>query len=521
MAWMEVFGSDRMGRLPELFLVFGISGLLVAGSVMGTSSVAVNMSSLPVMGFVMHRRVAVMRALAFMMVMNSASYVDVGGWTSNVLNGTLNVDAGTQMAKARLRGASVLCLVGSTGHAIRLGLYAFEYPILIALATLGLMIMVSANDLIVRYLGLEWQSLCLYVLAAFRRGSAYSTEAGLKYFIMGSVASGFYLFGSSLIYGATGSVNFSDIGRRRMGDAELGVVDAMGAIGLALVLSAFMFKLAVAPFHAWSPDVYEGSPLPSTLYFAVVPKLAMVVVVARLCFGPFAELFAVAQPIRLMGSALSRLVAALSALVQRRLKRFRAYSAIGHMGYVFLALASGSFEGVQAAMIYLVMYILMSLGAWLSVMSLSRRVPSTSGDSVGEMNVQSAKYITDLGGLGRVNPFLGMVLAMSVRSMAGIPPLAGFMAKMWVFFSAMSQSLIGFSVLGVLTSCVGAFYYRRFVKVMYFEGVNSQTASSFSLGVDRGASYVMGFAVGLIAVMMAIPGPVMVITHRMALSICS
>jgi NADH-quinone oxidoreductase subunit N len=317
-------------------------------------------------------------------------------------------------------------------------------------------------------------------------------------------------------------------------------LDLLGllSLGMAMVLSAFFFKLAVAPFHAWAPDVYEGSPTPSTLYFAVVPKMGVMRVRIRLIYGPFVDLFRVAQPMRLRGSMRSRTVAALSARVQRRLKRFRAYSAIGHVGYILLGLSSGSLEGVQGSLIYRILYVIMSLNVWLSVMSLSRihsnpsplvasvsplsASPSHSPHegSVVSPRVLSAKYRTDLGGLGRTNPFLAATLSLSVRSMAGIPPLAGFMAKMWVFFSAVSQSLILFSLFAVLTSCVGAFYYRRWIKIMYFESAPTSSELVVLSPVDPMTSRVRGITLGRMILALMIPGPLRLLTHRMALALC-
>lgn len=519
MSFSALFLNNIWGATPELFRGITLSALLTYGAIVGTSTGLVSSTSqtLPILGAVMNRLTARSVRIAARLVINGS--VNLSGTPATTrFNGIRLQDSAIEGAKRIILLATAGCRLGSSQHAIQLGRYAFEYPLRMGLATMGLMVMVSANDLIARYLGLEWQSLCLYVLAAFRRGSAYSTEAGLKYFIMGAVASGFLLFGSSLIYGATGTVNFGDLELRTLGALQQDIpFEPRLAIGMAMVISAFYFKLAVAPFHAWSPDVYEGSPTPSTLYFAVVPKMALLMARTRLLYGPFADLFAITQPMRLMGSVRSRGVAALSARVQTRLKRFRAYSAIGHIGYILLGLSSGSLEGVQGSRIYRVMYVVMSLNVWLAIMSISR--VSTQVDAHGHPNerIQSAKYRTDLAGLGRMNPFLAATVSLSVRSMAGIPPLAGFMAKMWVFFSAISQSLVLFSVFAVLSSCVGAFYYRRWIKVMYFEGAPQWTQR---VQVDRMTSRVMGTTMGRRMTMLAFPGPIRLMTHRMALAVC-
>lgn len=508
----SVLENDRRKMRPEAFLIFSRSGLLMYGAFVGTTTTE---AGVPVLGASMNRLTARVMLIAARRVAQNG-YDTMSG---SRRNGVLVQDAATDGAKLVLLRATAGCRVGSSGYAVSLGRYAFEYPLRMGLATLGLMVMVSANDLVVFYLALEWQSLCLYVLAAFRRGSAYSTEAGLKYFIMGAVASGFLLFGASRVYGATGTVHMGDLSRRRRGSGN--EVNPMRAVGMVRMRSAVMFKLAVAPFHAWSPDVYEGSPSSSALYFSVVPKIAMVVLMIRLCVGPFAERWWVSQPIRWMGAMLSRTVSTFAARIQRRLKRFRAYSSIGHVGYILLGASTGSLEGVQSARLYAVIYVVMSLNVWLAMMSVARYV----GEDSSESEAISAKYISDLGGLGYANPFLAATLSASVRSMAGIPPFAGFMAKMWVFLAAMGQSLVVFAVMAVLRSCVGAFYYRRWVKVMYFDklqtvGAGRASSSVSRVPVDSATSLVRGTTLGRMLMILAVPGPVLLRTHRMALSRC-
>jgi len=393
------------------------------------------------------------------------------------------------------------------------GLHAFEYPWRMGLATLGLRFVVSANDLIARYLALEWQSLCMYVLAAFRRGSAYSTEAGLKYFIMGAVSSGFYLRGAGMIYGARGTFSFGDISTAlRVGQ----VTDPMLSMGVCRVMVMRLFKLAAVPFHAWIMDVYEGSPSPTTLYFASVPKLAMVYVRLFRCYGPFASRASVWQPRRRRCAVGSRIMAPRRALSQRRTKRFLAASAMGHVGYILLGMASLSLEGVQACRRYMIIYMITSVNVWVSWMSIQRRSPSVEGHP-GSKGPTSAKYLTDLGGMGVWNPFLAATISVSMRSMAGVPPMGGFFAKMWVFFSTMSQGLVRFSIFAVLASCVGAFYYFRVLKLMYFE---SGQAVPFRAPIDRRASRVMGRTRGRILSVVFVPEPRRLRTHRMALAVC-
>jgi len=403
----------------------------------------------------------------------------------------------------------------------------------------------SGNDLLAIYLGLEWSSLCFYVLAAIRRGSAYSTEAGLKYFVIGAVSSGIYLFGASLLYGATGSIQLGELNRRRLSFDEMSwSLASMSRMGASMVRIAFMFKLAIAPFHAWSPDVYEGSPTGSSLYFAVVPKRAMVIVILRLVYGAFGEGFQSRQAFLRRGSLSSRFVAARAARGQRRWKRFRAYSAIGHMGYLLLGISTGSLEGVQSSRIYALIYIPMSIAAWVGIMSVGHWLSSTSLVS-GETSKEwtSAKYRTDFQGLHRRNAFLARSLSLSLRSMAGIPPRAGFVPKLMVFRSAMSQNLVIFSLFAVLISCVGAYYYLRWVKRIYFDGVNKETTTSqeygrgsqdgsqtgtFSLSssrspssplvLDEGSGIILSLCLRVMSIMRILPGPLMLRSHRMALA---
>lgn len=528
--WSTRFGHDRVRRRPEVFRVFTFSVLLVYGVVMASSSVPSSSPSsvdtnldTPVMGTVMVRRMALSMRLAGILSLGGLSS---GGASETRFNGVLTVSAGTSGVKALLLFGTSACRFGVEKSIRDYGLHAFEYPWLMGLATLGLLVVVSANDLISRYLGLEWQSLCLYVLAAFRRGSAYSTEAGLKYFIMGAVSSGFYVRGSGMVYGSTGTFSFGEISRilRDSGSS----VDVMLAsdpslvMGMCRILVMRLFKLAAVPFHAWILDVYEGAPSPTTRYFASVPKLAILYVRLHRCYGPFANLASVWQPMRRGCAVASRRLSPRMALSQRRVKRFLAASAMGHVGYRLLAVSSLSLEGVQAARLYMIIYMVTSINVWLSVMGVQRVVLDTSSDAAARGDADSrklvgAKYLTDFGGMGVWNPFLAATVTVSMLSMAGVPPMGGFFAKMWVFFSTMSQGLFRFSVFAVLASCVGAFYYLRVLKLMYFETGHKVF---FTGEVDRGSSRVMGMTLGRILVRVFCPGPRRLRTHRMALALC-
>ena len=328
----------------------------------------------------------------------------------------------------------------------------FEYPILVLLSTLGMMVMVSANDLIVFYVGLELSSLALYVLAAYDRDNAVSSEAGIKYFTLGALSSGIMLFGASLIYGYTGTTNFATL-------AELFTLSTVGygaIVGMVLVVVGLSFKISAVPFHQWTPDVYQGAPTPVTMLFATAPKLAALAVFIRLLMQPFANLLPEWQSILAIIAVASMLVGALGALTQTNIKRLLAYGSIGHIGYMLVGVATGSAEGIKAVLVYSALYLFMSVGTFGFVLFMRR-----AGEQV--------EQISDLAGLSRTHPRAAFFMLLMMFSMAGIPPFAGFYGKMFVFMSAMEAELYTLAVVGVLTSVIAAFYYLKIVKVMYFD----------------------------------------------------
>jgi len=311
--------------------------------------------------------------------------------------------------------------------------------------------MISANDLIAVYLGLELQSLALYVVAAFNRDSARSTEAGLKYFVLGALSSGMLLYGASLVYGFTGSTVFAEIAATLADDASLGLT-----FGLVFLIAGLAFKVSAVPFHMWTPDVYEGAPTPVTAFFAAAPKVAAMALFVRVMVDPFAPVAGDWQQIVTFIAIASMGLGAFAAIGQTNIKRLMAYSSIGHMGFVLVGLAAGNQAGVRGVVIYLVIYMAMTLGTFACILSMRR-----GGGMVEE--------IDDLSGLAKTNPVMAFMLGMLLFSLAGIPPLAGFFAKFYVFLAAMSAGLYALAVLGVLASVVAAYYYIRIVKVMYFD----------------------------------------------------
>ena len=362
------------------------------------------------------------------------------------------VDPFSNFLKILILLGSGLAIIMSLGYLRREGMERFEFPILIVLATLGMLMMVSASDLISLYVGLELQSLSLYIVAAFKRDSQRSSEAGLKYFVLGALSSGILLYGASLIYGFAGSTNFADLGRLlSQGEAPLGVV-----VGLVFVLAGLAFKVSAVPFHMWTPDVYEGAPTPITAFFAVAPKIAAIGLFLRTMLDPFASLVHDWQQIVVLMSVLSMVLGAFAAIGQSNIKRLMAYSSIGHMGYALVGLAAGTPEGLRGVLIYLTIYLAMNVGAFAVILNMRR-----DGTMVED--------IDDLAGLARNNPLLALAMAIFLFSLAGIPPLAGFFGKFYIFMAALNAGLYALAVIGVLASVVGAYYYVRIVKIMYFD----------------------------------------------------
>ncbi|HER26043.1 MAG TPA: NADH-quinone oxidoreductase subunit NuoN [Rhodospirillales bacterium] len=352
--------------------------------------------------------------------------------------------------------ASALTLVLSRDYMENQGIARFEYSILVLFATLGMLMMVSANDLMSLYMGLEIQSLSLYVIASFHRDDPRSTEAGLKYFVLGAVSSGMLLYGISLVYGFAGSTDFDVLRAMFSGDnagshAPIGLI-----IGIVFILAGLSFKVSAVPFHMWTPDVYEGAPTPVTAFFSVGPKIAAMALFLRVMIGPFGGLIDQWQQIIIVISIASMVLGAFAAINQRNIKRLMAYSSIGHVGYALIGLAVGTEAGVRGVMIYMGIYLFMNLGAFACILTMKKG---------GRM----VENIDDLAGLSKTHPMVAAALAIFMFSMAGIPPLAGFFGKLYIFLPAIEAGLYGLAVIGVLASVIGGFYYIRIIKVVYFD----------------------------------------------------
>jgi NADH-quinone oxidoreductase subunit N len=366
--------------------------------------------------------------------------------------GAFVVDTFARVMKVMALFGSAVAIILSTHFMKRVKMARFEYPILIMLASVGMMMMISANDLISLYVGLELQSLSLYVVAAIDRDSARSSEAGLKYFVLGALSSGMLLYGASLVYGFTGTTGFPQIAAALTASgASLGLI-----FGLVFIIAGLAFKVSAVPFHMWTPDVYEGAPTPVTAFFAAAPKMAAMALFIRVMISPFAAVVQDWQQILVFVSIASMVLGAFAAIGQSNIKRLLAYSSIGHMGFALVGLASGTQEGAQGVIVYMMIYLISTLGAFACVLAMRRK-----GQHVEE--------ISDLAGLAHNNRALAFVLSMLMFSLAGIPPLAGFFAKYFVFLAAVKSGLYALAIIGVVASVIGAYYYLLIVKIIYFD----------------------------------------------------
>ena len=370
-------------------------------------------------------------------------------------DGSFVVDSFARFLKLLALAGSAAAIVMSSNYLAVEKRGTFEYSILILLSTAGMMMLISAADLIALYLGLELMSLALYVVAAIDRDSVRSTEAGLKYFVLGALSSGMLLYGASLVYGFTGTVSFAGIAKASTeggtSTANLGLV-----FGLVFLFAGFCFKVSAVPFHMWTPDVYEGAPTPITAFFAAAPKVAGIAMFVRTTIVAFPGILTQWQQIVVFVAIASMALGSFAAIGQRNIKRLMAYSSIGHMGFALVGLAAGTAEGVQGVLVYMAIYVTMTLGMFACILSMRR-------------DGQMVENIADLAGLARTKPAMAFFLAMLLFSLAGIPPLAGFFAKFYVFLAAIKAGLFTLAVIGVVTSVVGAYYYLAIVKTMYFD----------------------------------------------------
>jgi NADH-quinone oxidoreductase subunit N len=430
---MNSFHSDLLTLLPEIVLAVGAMALLLFGAIRGERGIAL----------ISWLAIAVFAVVGYLVV------APVTG-ASHAFGGAFVVDDFGRFAKVLILLGSALALLMAQDFLKSEGLDKFEFPVLVMIATTGMMLMVSASSFIALYMGLELQSLALYVLAAFHRDSLRSTEAGLKYFVLGALSSGMMLYGISMIYGFTGTTDFAPVAAASH-HVSIGLI-----VGIVFMISGLAFKVSAVPFHMWTPDVYEGAPTPITAFFSMSPKVAAMALFLRVMIEGLGPAIAQWQQVIVAVSVLSMALGAIAAIGQTNIKRLMAYSSIGNMGYILLGLAAGTPAGIQGVLIYLAIYLVTSAGVFVCILAMRR-----DGEPV--------ETIADLAGLARTRPRLAFCLMMFMVSLSGIPPFAGFFGKFYVFLAAIDAHLYVAAVIGVVASVIGAYYYWRIFKIMYFD----------------------------------------------------
>ena len=419
---------------PELILAVGALALLMVGA------------------YSRENTSGLVTGLAVGVLAIAGLWMWLAGGQGTAFDGAFRQDDFARFMKLVTLTGSAVALVMSIGYARAQRYDSYEYPVLVVLSTLGMMLMISANSMISLYLGFELQSLALYVVAAINRENARSSEAGLKYFVLGALGTGMMLYGISLTYGFTGSVDFAKIAEAVSGSGrQVGLL-----FGLVFVLAGLTFKISAVPFHMWTPDVYEGAPTPVTAFFAVAPKVATMALILRVVLEAFEPASADWQQVIVFISIASMALGSFAAIGQKNFKRLMAYSSIGHMGFCLVGLAANSQAGVRGVVIYMLIYVAMTLGTFAFIIAMRR-------------NDRQVEEIGDLSGIASTNPVMATILTILLFSLAGIPPLAGFWAKWYVFLAAINAGLYPLAVIGVLTSVVAAFYYLRIIKIMWFD----------------------------------------------------
>ena len=432
--------------LPEIFISLSIMFLLVLGVFKKDSSKLIFNISLLVL------------LITATITLNETYNIN----RTTLFNNSVVIDHMSSLMKIITLVGAFLVLVISSNYLKIFKIFKIEYPILILSSVLGMMVMISSNDLMLFYIGLELQSLALYVLATFNRDQLKSSEAGLKYFVLSALSSGLLLYGCSLIYGFSGSTNFNIISN------QLNSTNYVLTFGIVFILVGLSFKISAVPFHMWAPDVYEGSPTSVTLFFTMVPKIAALTVFIRFLYVPFLNLIDQWQMIIIFLSIASMLFGAVAAIGQTNIKRLIAYSSIGHIGYVLAGLATGSNEGIQSSIIYITIYVIMNLAFFSCILMLKR-------------NDQYYEDIEDLSGLSKNHPLLSLSLLVILFSLAGIPPLAGFFAKFYIFTAVLEQSMYFLAIVGLLSTVIAAFYYLRIIKIIYFDKEKEKYDTDHSL----------------------------------------
>tara|TARA_Y100000590_G_scaffold333266_1_gene379070 strand:- start:4354 stop:5769 length:1416 start_codon:yes stop_codon:yes gene_type:complete len=433
--------------LPEIFLSISLMIFLIIGVYKKNSSVLIyNLST-----------ISLLILLALIFNINSVL-------NTSLFNGSYKIDKLSTFMKLLTVGSGIFVMLTSSKYLQINKLNKIEYPILLLSSILGMLVMISSNDLIVFYMGLELQSLALYVLASFNRDNMLSTEAGLKYFVLSALSSGLLLYGCSLIYGFSGTTNFEEI-LNNSNEIKYSLT-----FGIVFVLVGLSFKISAVPFHMWAPDVYQGSPTSVTIFFAILPKIAALTVFIRFLYVPFANMIDQWQIIIVFISIASMILGAIAAIGQKNLKRLVAYSSIGHMGYALAGISTGTIEGVHSSITYMCIYLVMNLGLFSCIFMLRR-------------NNQYYENIDDLSGISKNHPVIAFSLLIILFSLAGIPPLAGFFAKFYIFMAVIKESMYLLAVVGLLSTVIAAFYYLRIIKVIYFDNEKEKYENNHHIGL--------------------------------------
>ena len=432
--------------LPELFLFIMIMTLLMLGVFIKKSFRLINLLTILSLVF------------GFILVFKQSSDM------IKVFNESYIIDSLSIFMKMLTLLFSIFVLILSKDYIKNNNMDKIEYPIIILASILGMFVMISSYDLIVFYLGLELQSLCLYILAAFKRREEKSTEAGLKYFVLSALASGLLLYGCSIVYGFTGSTNFEII------STNLTIENPGAVFGIVFIVVGLAFKVSAVPFHMWTPDVYEGAPTSVTSFFALIPKIAAITVFIRFMYVPFVNVIDQWQTIVVFLSIASMILGAVAAIGQNNIKRLMAYSSIGHMGYALAGIATGTNEGIQSTVVYLTIYLIMNLGVFGCIFMMKRE------------NV-FYESINDLSGMSKNHPMLALSFLIMLFSLAGIPPLAGFFAKFYIFMAVIEMKMYALAIIGLITTVVSAFYYLRIIKIIYFDKPQKPFNESYDWGL--------------------------------------
>lgn len=498
-----LFENDFKAAFPELFLVVATITLLLFGVIYSTSQE----KKYPILLTTMTWLSSLSLVFTFYLLINSK----IGDGV--IFYNTFIIDDFTYFLKILVIIASLLTTLIAIEYTKQEKMNGFEYIILILFSCSTMLFLISSLDFITMYLAIELQSLCFYVLAASKRDSEFSTEAGLKYFLLGAFSSGLLLFGCSLIYGFTGVTNFTELAKIftcGINDLSIGYPSMRGLeLGMIFIIVGFLFKLTAVPFHMWAPDVYEGAPTSVTAFFSIVPKISVLAVFLRLFFESFYDFMYPWQKILILSSLASMIFGALAAMAQNKIKRLLAFSSIVNVGYILIGFCCGTIEGLQALLIYLFIYVIMTLNIFAVILSPIRREFVES--------VNRVKYTTDLAMVGKTNPALAFNLTITMFSLAGIPPLAGFLSKAFLFFAAMSSNMFVLALVGVIASVISCFYYIRIIKIMYFE--KSQTWCSFSR-ISKENGIILSFTLFFLLFFITYPSPLYLATHKAALALC-